>query len=207
MLSRLRALSPLANTIKLKLVGNNQLNQNIIYKRWSGHNNMNIEPSNFPMKKAKDMMHFYVLLTSIPIIVITTIINIRANPELTEIPEGYEPRHWEYYKHPITRFLAKYVYMPMETEWEVYLGNHEMISESQIMNQIERKVNHVMAFYNDHRSQYFKPYFAEFFRISRDDNLYGHSYMLTSEGHHLDNAYDSTTSPISPAGYRPPDSS
>lgn len=206
MLSRcLQSSYRIANNTKPLLVNKYQLiQQNVVPKRYSGHNAMNIEPSNYTWKHMKDMFHFYTLIAAIPIAVITTIINIRANPELTEIPEGYEPRHWEYYKHPITRFLAKYFYEPMELEHELTLALFENRSETGIMKNIELTVENVMKFYNDHRTRYFKPYYGDYVRLGRDEANFLRPHIKTMEGEWLDRAYDSD-SIIKPEGYKPPD--
>lgn len=204
MLSRcLQSSFRLGNCTKPLLVKKHLLVQhNLLPKRFSGHNAMNIEPSNYSWKYMKDMIHFYTIIAAVPIVVITTIINIRANPELTEIPEGYEPRHWEYYKHPITRFMAKYFYEPMELEHELQMALLENQAETTIMKKIELTVENVMKFYNDHRTRYFEPYYGEYFRIGRDEANYLRPLIRTLEGENLDQAYE-PDSIIVPEGYKP----
>ena len=47
-----------------------------------------------------------VCLCSIPFLVILFISNVMiGQATLTEIPEGYEPEHWEYFKHPVSRYI------------------------------------------------------------------------------------------------------
>lgn len=202
-LSASRSISNLSRAKLHNIMRNtNQFSQNVIPKRWSGHNTMEITPSNMPLKRLKDLIHFYTLLSLTPVIVITSIINIRANPELTEIPEGYEPRHWEYYRHPIARWLAKNLYVPMELEYEMNLSLYDDMSQTKITKSIMREVDKLMTFYQDHRSQHFRPYFAEYFRIGRDDSDWGVNFMTTNEAHHLENSYKVNVAPME--GY-PPD--
>ncbi|CAH8679828.1 unnamed protein product [Schistosoma rodhaini] len=57
-----------------------------------------------------DNVHFYIMLGLIPSFLLVFFVNSFIGPaELTDIPEDYEPRYWEYHKHPITRFIAKYI--------------------------------------------------------------------------------------------------
>lgn len=164
---------------------------------------MEIEPTNFVWKKFKDTLHFYTLLGGIPAAVIISIISVRANPELTEVPDGYEPRHWEYYRHPIARFVARYVFYPPELEDEMVMHATEDVSENAIVRSVQNKVEEAMRFYNDHRSSYFTPFYAEMFRVARDDEEYGMNFVFSSEGKHYDSAYDPNFNPVPTEGYFP----
>lgn len=72
----------------------------IVSVRFSGHGHkMHIQPSQFVWKTFKDYLHFYFMLGAIPLALITAYANIFiGDAELTDIPEGYTPHHWEYYK-------------------------------------------------------------------------------------------------------------
>lgn len=164
---------------------------------------MNIEPSNYQWKKFKDTCHFYFLLGAIPTSVVVAIIGIRSNPELSEVPEGYEPRHWEYYKHPISRWTAKYLYRPHEMDHEMLMALLEDESENMMLRSVAIKADKVMSFYGDHRSEYFRPFYGELFRSARDQKEYG-DYMNTSfENYKFDPAYDPDVNPVPTEGYVP----
>lgn len=142
-------------------------NYNLILKRSSGHNAMVIEPSNWAWKYYKNAVHFWVLFWGIPIAIAHTIISIRMNPELTEVPEGYQPRHWEYEMHPLARFMSKYLYYTIELEDELFMADFEDISEANLMLRMEQEVEGCMKFYNDSRSKWFRPGMADYFRKAR----------------------------------------
>lgn len=70
----------------------------ILHYRWQWH-------------KFKDMFHYYLMVGLIPVGAIIFYTNVFIGPaQLTPIPEGYEPKHWEYHRHPITRFIARYIH-------------------------------------------------------------------------------------------------
>lgn len=140
---------------------------------------MEIKPSIYATKWANNWENFYFLLGAIPLAVITTIVNIRANPELTEVPEGYEPRHWEYFKHPLSRWIARYLIDCQEKEYEMFMSMFEMNSQDKILYNIAANVETVMKFYNDHRSIYFRPFHAEGYRYGREQYALMTTNMFT----------------------------
>lgn len=183
-----------------------RIKQNIVTKRWSGHDTMVIEPSSYQWKKFKDACHFYFLMGTIPITVIISIISVRSNPELSEIPEGYEPRHWEYYKHPLTRFTARYLFQTAELDHEMSMALCEDESENNMLKRVTRKADRVMKFYNDHRSQYFRPFYAELYRSGRVRQEHDTMAVLTTENIFYEAAYDPNVNPVPTEGYVPSNS-
>lgn len=200
MLSRLLGVSRLGVSAIPRTLDKSLIQQNLIFKRSSGHNNMRITPSNFTAYKLKDMLLFHSVIVGIPIAVLATIINIRANPELAEIPEGYEPRHWEYYRHPVTRFISRYFFYPADTDYEMLMCMENEKGENLILKKLHRKVDKVMAFYNDHRSHYFVPFFGDYVRRSREDG--NHAEEVLGQGNETyDGAYDASVRVVPAEGY------
>ena len=72
---------------------------------WDTH--MNIIASKWRYLIFKDLVHFYTIIVSAPLLAIVAYANIFVgSSKLAAIPEGYEPEDFEYEPHPITRWAS-----------------------------------------------------------------------------------------------------
>ncbi len=156
---------------------------------------MKIQPSQYMWNGFKDKLHFYLLLGIVPLALITTYANVFiGQATLTEIPEGYTPHYWEYYKvcsssppifvvithtffsltsqSPITRFLAKYFLYDKSLDYETHVARVTEDSEIIILRKIERELKAMMATKSDNKAWY---YMAQNF----DDERFTHEWEAT----------------------------
>jgi len=121
-----------------------------------GPRTMVITPSRYQWQRFKDVFHFYIFLGVLPGLAIVLYANIFIGPaKLADIPEGYEPKHWEYQRHPISRFLARYVVA--SSYQQDYERNLHYISEEaeQIrMRKLSKRVEHLMQTRGDYPNYY-----------------------------------------------------
>jgi len=119
---------------------------------------MRVIPSNFEWNQWKDDVHYYVMLGLIPIaIVVVTVNTFIGKAELVDIPEGYEPKHWEYYQHPISRAMSKYIFPPPEKHYEKQMHLINMENEKRKLRLLENKVSQLMGTRGDYKGWYYVP--------------------------------------------------
>ncbi|EDW41222.1 NADH dehydrogenase [ubiquinone] 1 beta subcomplex subunit 5, mitochondrial [Drosophila sechellia] len=134
-----------------------------------GHHQMIIKPSRFQWDKFKDLIHFYVMLGVIPVTALVLYANIFVGPaQLAEIPEGYEPKHWEYEKHPITRFISRYILNSEQQNYEKSLHYLYEENEKAQIRLLEDEVRRKMSERNDYQAYYYRPSVAKYHRISKE---------------------------------------
>lgn len=65
----------------------------------SDHKTFPLVPSRWQWIKFKDYVNLYIMIGIIPVSLIIAYSNIFIGPAtLSEIPEGYVPKHWEYFQ-------------------------------------------------------------------------------------------------------------
>lgn len=119
---------------------------------------MVVKVSEFQKRKVFDELHYLIMLCSAPFIVIIFVADVFIGPAtLTEIPEGYEPEEWEYYKHPLERFYAKYMFHPLPVMHEIKLSSlHQDICAKE-KREWEYKCEELISERQDYKAWYFIP--------------------------------------------------
>uniref|UniRef100_A0A2A4JWP4 NADH dehydrogenase [ubiquinone] 1 beta subcomplex subunit 5, mitochondrial n=1 Tax=Heliothis virescens TaxID=7102 RepID=A0A2A4JWP4_HELVI len=127
-----------------------------------------LQPSRWQWHKFKDMFHFYAMLGLIPVTAIIFYTNVFIGPaQLTPIPEGYEPKHWEYHRHPITRFIARYIHQSPQQDYEKFMHVIDEERQRQKIRKLEQQIIKKMAERQDYQAYYYKPMVNKYLRINK----------------------------------------
>ncbi|CAN7986350.1 unnamed protein product [Ixodes hexagonus] len=145
----------------------------------AGH--MQIKPSRFSWNLFKDHLHFYLLLGIIPISTFIFLVNVFVGPpQLADIPEGYEPKYWEYYNHPIKQWIARYFCRNPQENYEkkmcVLQTEYEKAQLRQVTGlQTRKRTNKLkilMEERGDYQAWYYVPYdskYAKFYKEKQEE--------------------------------------
>lgn len=137
-----------------------QIHQNVTFSMTTalngahGHKTFALQPSRWQWHKFKDMLHFYFMVGLIPVGAIIFYTNVFIGPaQLTPIPEGYVPKHWEYHRHPISRFIARYIHNPPQQDYEKFLHFIDDEKQKMKLRKLEAEVIKKMAERQDYLTQ------------------------------------------------------
>jgi len=131
-------------------------------------------PSRYQWQIFKDQLHFYIFLGVIPLSAVVFYANVFIGPAtLCEIPEGYVPKQWEYFQHPIKRFFARYLITLYQEQYERNIHYTSVMEEKRRMRLMTQKVEHLMQERGDYPNYYTnKTFLSKYVRgmqKSRDD--------------------------------------
>lgn len=119
---------------------------------------MDIRHSTYQWTEFKNDMHFFTLLGVIPIAIVVFCANVFGGKyELADIPEGYEPELHEYYKSPISRFMAKHWMQKPERSYEMNLHTLDLKRRKIEADRMERKVKQLIHDRNDYKAWFYVP--------------------------------------------------
>ncbi|XP_074601654.1 NADH dehydrogenase (ubiquinone) SGDH subunit [Brevipalpus obovatus] len=126
--------------------------------RYGGHGRvLNVVHSPWQLKKMIDDMMAYWLLGAIPLFCLATYVNIFIGPaRLVDTPEGYEPKYWEYERHPIQRWIMKHMCPDPKYLYECRLAAANDDSERLFVAKHENWMKDMMVRKNDTSSKYFQ---------------------------------------------------
>lgn len=120
--------------------------------------------------KTLDLFHLYCSLALLIYGPIVLYANIFIGPAtLAEIPEGYKPKHWEYYKHPISRFIEKYCFSDPQMLYEKYLSHLYKEDWRLKLSYLDDKVKYKMKVKQDYKAYYYRPISANTYRLEEFD--------------------------------------
>ena len=135
------------------------------------HDHMIIQTSRFQWIKFKALMNYYVFIGLFPILLIIFYFDVLVGPSTLEpIPENYRPKHWEYHRHPISRFIAEKMYPSPQQEYEKILHHLFEENEKSQIRLLESQIREIMYRRNDYKSYYYRPVMAKYYRISKESS-------------------------------------
>merc|ERR1711936_336822 len=89
---------------------------------------------------------FFTCLTAVPLGYLTYWANTRVGvAELIDTPPGYEPQYYEYYYHPITRWLVRNLAPHPQRHYEMQLAQLDKAKKSQVHRMVQDRAKVINA--------------------------------------------------------------
>ncbi|CAF2832080.1 unnamed protein product [Rotaria sp. Silwood2] len=112
-----------------------------IVKRWSSERRMQMMISEFHERKFFDLFYYYFLIGLVPTFCVVFYANVFV----------------EYYKHPLRRFMTRYVVQSFDERYEIFLHTiYTQVMRDQL-KALERKVRRLEHARGDNKGWYYRP--------------------------------------------------
>uniref|UniRef100_A0A0U2TJE5 NADH dehydrogenase [ubiquinone] 1 beta subcomplex subunit 5, mitochondrial n=1 Tax=Acartia pacifica TaxID=335913 RepID=A0A0U2TJE5_ACAPC len=137
-----------------------------------------VRPSRMAYDKYKDELHFYLMLGAIPLGLVILYANIfHGRAQLSPIPDGYVPSEYEYYRHPITRFIVKcFGRGGTQEDYEFRMGKvWKEVNESRHWA-LQREVERQMKLNEDYLGWFTRTQSAQYHRMCKASREFNQSY-------------------------------
>lgn len=143
----------------------------VIQRQMSEHRVFKLQPSRWQWRKFKDLIHLYFQIGFVPCLLFVGYQNLFTGPAtIAEIPEDYIPKYWEYYKNPVTRLLARYIYTDPQQDYEKYCCYLFVEQEKIKLRELEQAILKKMAERNDYQAYYYKPVPGKYYRAIKEQS-------------------------------------
>jgi len=155
-------LSPVGN-----LLANGSRNNFVLSKRDGHARRFIIKHGKSTTWRILDQIHFYSAIGFLFWGSVIAYINFKhGHCVLTDIPEGYEPRFWEYEDKPVLQFLCKYLYTSPMKEHDKFCATYAEEIKKREWSFQEERAHHLMFERGDYRAWYYIPYKAKWMEYS-----------------------------------------
>ncbi|VDO97247.1 unnamed protein product [Soboliphyme baturini] len=117
-----------------------------------------MRPATLHWSRTKNLMHFHAFMGFGVLFTTMFVVNlIWGECELTDIPEGYEPHYWEYERHPLSQWFAKYYYTSPQRDHEKFLSKISFLNQKRLWALEEQRVKHLVFERGDYKAWYYVP--------------------------------------------------
>jgi len=117
--------------------------------------------------KWKDFFHFYLFLGALVFGGTAFTVNTLYGPcQLVDTPEDYEPRFWQYNRHPMHQLINRYTGGHQACAHEVRLGMYEHLMKQRVWDREEMRARRLMYERQDYKAWYYVPYTSKWIEWS-----------------------------------------
>jgi len=109
--------------------------------------------------RLKDHVHFYFAVGAIFFGGIALVVDTLYGPcQLQDTPEDYEPRYWQYEKHPLYQLIVRYSFQNPQKHFEQQLGYIDNYMRKDMWEREELRARRLMYERQDYKAWYYIPY-------------------------------------------------